>query len=611
MSRPTPQPQPQPVSPGAMLARQFVTLLLLMISLAISFTFLFVQTSTSAPTRHSTLLLVWSGMRPDMVSDALTPYLSNLGNNGIIATDQHATLLMPPSAAGAISAPTVTGAVAPTFTPTTTASPQGTPTPTITPTVAPTLPADTGTQALGALGDMTTLAQTALGAGLQLSYEGAGGTALLQALSHPTNTYILDDQTAYPATLAGQLQQADISLPMQLPPVTAATAPALPLTQSLTSAFLQVILPHLQATTAPFLSVIDFPDPAATAALTGIGSPALVQALQNDDAALGAILDGLNKANLLANTNIIVTSDHGLSDVVQPDNITATSQQFTAPTNAVRTDVAARLTQTAALGAKGTLPDVGKAGVSTGLVGPKTTVQLATAPGYDTITFPATAASLAVNQTTLLQEIVTFLQTTPQIGPIFVNDALGKPNGTLPLSTLFAVNAASPAILFGFETFAQDVGQRGTNIHQFAGSAYADTANLASWGSFSRRDLHTIFYAQGPNFKAAGQDIAPTGGDDIAPSIASLLSLTLPATVPGRAINEIIGTTSDNANAPTTSVVASQPQPLADGTQFYEVVVFEQFSGVTYLDGAYALHAQGTLTAAQLKTQAVALAEQE
>src|SRR6185437_6344027 len=92
MAAPTPNPRYQPVAPGAMLARQFVTLLLLMISLAISFTFLFAQQPAPPAIAHSTIVLVWPGMRPDLVSSNLTPHLAQLGDDGVVAVDQHAAL---------------------------------------------------------------------------------------------------------------------------------------------------------------------------------------------------------------------------------------------------------------------------------------------------------------------------------------------------------------------------------------------------------------------------------------------------------------------------------------------------------------------------------------
>ena len=599
-----PAPRLDPVSPGRLLARQFVTLVLLMISLAITFTFLFVQSPAPSTTQHSTILLVWSGVRPDMVSAALTPHLAAIGDVGIIATDHHASVTMPLLPNGTTSDDTSVVR----------AAPSQVSTPTATPVVI--TPATNGVQS-----DLTTLFQTALAKGLGVSYEGAGGTALLQSLTNPTNAFILDDQTTYPASLAAQLQQAQVTPPAQLPAADATHVPDIAHTEALTQAFIQVLLPQLKskATSAPFFSVIRYPDPATTATFTGIGGAAMNAALRSDDNALGELIAGLHNAGIYDSVNIIVTSDHGLADVVAPGNTSATTQAYTAPTDAVRTNVATLLAQAANLGTQGPLPDVGKTGVSTGKVGPQTTVIVAASGGSDAITIPASNAVQKIGQgnaqqgqTSLTQDLVTFLQQTPQIGPIFVNDRLGKPDGTLPLSTLFAITDQSPAIFFSFQTFAYDIGQRGTNINQFAGSTYADTTALATWGTLSRRDLHTIFYAQGPSFKQIAQDIAPTGAADVVPTLASILHLTLPTSTQGRIISEILANGTDSGNAPTQHTTASTERVLGtNGPVYLEVVVSEQFGGITYLEDAYAIRAPTAQPPDTLISQAVALGGQE
>lgn len=622
MSAPSPSPSPQadPVSPGSLLARQFVTLLLLMISLAISFTFFFAQPMPSVTARHSTLLLVWDGMRPDMVTDAITPHLAQLGTEGIIATDHHASLTIPLLPATATNAALVSSA-----TPTATAPAQPSPTATLAATATP---ATNSLPTTGLTNDLTSLFQVALTQGFRVSYEGAGGTALLQALASPANTAILDDQTTYPASLMPQLQQAQVTPPAQLPAITASHAPDAARTEALTQAFIQVLLPQFKATSAPFLSVIHLGDPTTTAGLTGIGSTAFTDALRVDDAALGELIAALRNVSLLDSVNVIVTSDHGLSDVVAPDATSATEQAYTAPTEAVRTNVAALLTQATALGAKGPLPDLGKYGVSHGTITPQTTVVLTASGGLDALAIPATKAVQQIGrgdaqqgQLIGAQELVNFLQQTPQIGPIFVNDTLaqvspahpmGEIDGALPLSVLAPLSAQSPAIVFGFATFARDIGQRGTNVNQLAGSAYADTADLATWGSFGRHDLHTILYTFGPNFKSGGQDLAPTSAADVVPTIASALNLSLPANHQGRVISEILANSSDSGNAPTQQTIASTEHVFAGTTNvFLEVVVTEQYGGETYLQGAYAIRSPSVQPTATLTSQAAMLALQE
>lgn len=612
MSAPnSPNLRNEPISPGALLARQFVTLLLLMISLAISFTFLFVQTPPPASTSHATIVLVWPGVRPDMVSAALMPHLAQLGDDGVIGMDQHAA---PLGAFAAVPAEHMLRERVAAGTPTATTG-TDTPTPHPTATLAPTATPSPATPP--AMQDiLAALALATITKNVPLVYEGEGGTALLQAAGNPSNTYILDDQTTYPATLAAQIQSAKVPLLNTLPTLDAAHAPDTARTEALTQTFIKAILPQLQKA-SNFLAVLRYDDPAATATLTGIGSEAFTAALQADDTALGEIITALQSATLDASTNIIVTSDHGLSDVLQPGASSADSQAYSAPTNAVRTNLAALLAHEAAKGAKGALPDIGAAGVTNGTAGKATTVLVTPGGGSDAIIFPNTPAvvhvgqgSWATGRATLAQEVVGFLEELPQVGPIFVNDALGKPNGSLPLSALGAITTTAPDITLSFNALPLDVGQRGTNTAGFAGSTPADTTALATWGTLSRRDLHTIFYAEGPGFMQSVRDLAPTGEADVAQTVATLVGVDLPANIPGRPISELLANGPTTGPNPTMRVQAST-EAVNDNQSYLSVLVFEDFDNVEYLQGGAAIRMTGAQPLNTLQQQAEALAQQE
>jgi arylsulfatase A-like enzyme len=599
----------QQVSPGALLARQFVTLLLLMISLAISFTFLFVQMPAPSSSNHATIVLEWPGVRPDMVSAALMPHLAQLGDDGVIGMDQHAA---PLGAFAAVPAERALSDSVAAGTPTaTTSTPTARPTATVAPTATP--PPATPPAMQDAL---ASLALMTINKNIPLAYEGQGGTALLQAAGSPNNTFVVDDQTIYPASLTNQIQAAKLPLLSALPPLDAAHAPDMARTEALTQTFIQVILPHLKSATN-FLAVLRYGDPAATATLTGIGSEAFTAALQADDMALGEIITALQNANLYATTNIIVTSDHGLSDVVQPGFSSAATQDYTAPTSAVRTNLAAMLTREAAKGARGALPDVGAAGVTNGTPGKATTVVVTPGGGSDAITFPDTSAvvrlgqgSWATGRAALAQEVAGFLEQVPQVGPIFVNDSLGKPNGSLPLSALGALTASSPDIILSFNALPLDVGQRGTNLATFAGSTPADTTALGTWGTLSRRDMHTIFYAEGPGFLQNVRDLAPTSAADIVQTVAALVGVNLPNTAPGRQMSELLANGSTTGANPTMRVQAST-EAVNNGQSYLSVLIFEDFDNIEYLHCGAAIHLTGKQPLNTLTQQAEALAQQE
>src|SRR6185437_8037825 len=226
-----------------------------------------------------------------------------LGDDGVVAVDQHAAL---PPLFSAPASQTLSEHVSATATKPT--HPTATPTPIPAP-LAVTPPTDTD--------PFVTLAQAALGKGLSVAYEGAGGTALLQTHPALTNAFVLDGATTYPTDLATQLRAAQLTPPGSLPALDAAHAPDTARTEALTQAFTKFVLPKVKVNT--FLGIIRYDDPASTGALTGLGSPALQAALRANDAALGEILTALNDAGIQESVNVIVTSDHGLVDVIPPD----------------------------------------------------------------------------------------------------------------------------------------------------------------------------------------------------------------------------------------------------------------------------------------------------
>ena len=642
MQEPSPAPRltPTPVSPGAMLLRQFVTLLLLMISLAISFAFLFVQQVPTNPDHHATLLVIWGGIRPDMVNDRLTPHLNALAQTSVVGLDNHASLAFSTSTtvtSAPLPATTATPSIGASPTATAVASPTASPSDAATPTATPpgATPAATHPPASATptpvtaqpnapapeAGTIIDLAQAALAKGSAISYEGAGAALLQQSLPNlGANAYILGDGSVYPQTLTQQLSAQGVTLPSAATDAT--HTPDAARIAAFTQAYVQVILPKLKATSTPFLSIIREPEPETTATLNGIGAESFAAALQADDNALGDLMNGLQTAGLGNAVNLVVTSDHGLAAVVPPDQTSAASVAYTAPTDAVRTDLAQLLAAAAAQGPAGLLPDVGKGGVAHGsaAVTKATTIVVTAQGGNDTLTFTPSALLLKAGQgdatngdKAVAQEVVRYMQTLPQIGPLFVNDTLSPPAGALPLSDLGTVTAASPALVVGFETFAHDVGQRSGNSSLLAGSEYADTAALASWGAFGRRDLHTILYLSGPNFKSGSGgygDIAPTSFADVAPTIETIMGLDAPVGQSGRVINEALVNDTSNPAAPTTTI-ASAKVTNAQGASYVEVLVTEHFVGFDYSHAAYAIHAQGPQNLDDLITQATTLANGE
>ena len=129
----------------------------------------------------------------------------------------------------------------------------------------------------------------------------------------------------------------------------------------------------------------------------------------------------------------------------------------------------------------------------------------------------------------LVARVVRFLQERAEVGAIFVDDRYGALPGTLPLTAVHAQNAAgkNPDIIlsYDFDENATVEGVRGTEM-----AGILNGANYRGMhGSFSPRDVHNVLIATGPDFKPGFKDPLPTGNVDVAPTIARILGLALPA----------------------------------------------------------------------------------
>jgi hypothetical protein len=677
MSAPTPTPNRSPTA--AAFARQFITTLVLITVASVLLTLLYVQApSSTPPSAHSAIVLVWSGMRPDMVTASDAPNLTALGSRGAVALDHHgifpsttlataatlatgtnpgatsavagadgsgtATTITPAAALGsgiALDTPLLQTAASatPTATPTASAAPSPTATSKASPKAAPTatpspsathvpepaapaqlvdLSSDAALLAAdnalgGSLLTAPTLATEALHNGLSVSYEGASGTALLPMLApveqSAAGAYLIDEHSTFPASLAGQLAAQGVSLPEM------SAEDAVTLDQQFAKAYVSVLLPALVSANKLYLSVIDFNAIAAAGTQNGIGSPAQLAAIQADDAALGEIVAALTQDNQINQANVIVTSDHGLSDVIEPGNTSAAEQQFTMPNTALRTDIAALMMAAAA---HGELPGIAPKNISRGAITQTTSVVVVPNGGDDAIYLPSTPALLAVGngdasfaRTVLVDRLVVWLQSLDQVGVIFVADGLSPPAGTLRLSDASLASSRAPAIVFSFASQALDVGQHALNALGFGGSAFADTTALAAGGTLSRRDLHTLLYAQGPNFRSQMLDPAPTGAIDLVPTLDHILGLSVPQGLPGRILSEMLTDGSGSLPVYTPGDVASTEATLPDGSVLVEALAVEDVGPTTYIEGGAVARSSQPVDRSTLISQALALASQE
>jgi len=132
---------------------------------------------------------------------------------------------------------------------------------------------------------------------------------------------------------------------------------------------------------------------------------------------------------------------------------------------------------------------------------------------------------------------VASLQSRLQFGAIFVSDRYGEVAGTLPMSlikTESSEDGRAPDIIVSF-SYDESVSVAGA-----AGISYASSVNRrGDHGSFSPTDTRISLMASGPDVKAGFTDPLPTANVDIAPTVARILGLSMPA-AQGRVIEEAL-----------------------------------------------------------------------
>ena len=141
-----------------------------------------------------------------------------------------------------------------------------------------------------------------------------------------------------------------------------------------------------------------------------------------------------------------------------------------------------------------------------------------------------------------VQQIVSFLSTRDYVGTIFVDDSYGSIPGALPLSSINLVGNAQtprPAIALNFKTFYLSPGDLQSAV-QIADTGLQEGQGMH--GSLGRDNTFNNMAAYGPDFKKHAVVQTPISNADVAPTLAYILGLQLPAqgNLVGRVIHEAI-----------------------------------------------------------------------
>lgn len=606
---------------------------------------------------HRVILFVWDGMRPDAVSAEDTPNLLALAQRGTWFEDNHSTY------------PTFTMANASTFA--TGSFPgtlgfYGNRFWAVPETGLKALPKARTTDgkdvdfrqpvyveddlvlraidkaSKGDLLELPTLFAAAQKAGLKTAAIGKSGAAFLQnyRLSNHGDPdkagLLLDEKTALPLSFAKELQQAGYPLPKTTPGTYAdgevtlrseeedptergkpaklkdgatsdATAGGDTPPGAANAWMMKVYLDEVLPRHKPDLSVVWMRNPDTTQHIYGVGSPEFHLALQAQDALLGQLEAKLRELGMADDTDIIVVSDHGHSNIAGSRDLFPLRQINDGRVAGVDNDwgysVSGGIRMAHELTTRAGIPAFDGLGcvyspVMTGIRADGSQLMPTrydddgrvcgkpmpyTTPSYAVPeTLPKGALVLAPNGGTeyfyqpehnpeVVKRAVRFLQSREYVAAVFVAKRYGDMPGTLPAENVHLENAPrGPDIIVSYAWDAD------ATIQGFRGTEYSTVfpespSERGEHGSFSPIDVHNTLLAAGPGFRGGFRDALPSGNVDVAPTIAALLGLKLPQ-AQGRVLHEALsGVLGRNVDAYRVAPAELRPSQAATGLQVQRV----------------------------------------
>jgi hypothetical protein len=359
----------------------------------------------------------------------------------------------------------------------------------------------------------------------------------------------------------------------------------------------KVVLPMLKARNKPFVLVFWSRDPdgsqhnqgdSLNTVTPGINGPTSMAGIKNADNNLAQLRKALDELGLAATTNVIVSADHGFSTISKESKTSPaakasyedTPKDFL-PMGFLAIDLAKALDlplfdpndKNAALGANAH-PKAGN-GVL-GKVPTKPDLVVAANGGSDLIYLPNKDKKLADRTVKALLE-------QDYVSGLFVDDALGKFPGTLPMSQINLKGKAAtptPSIVVNFRSYVSGCDEPTNCSVEVADTVLRQGQGMH--GSFGRGDTMNFMAAIGPDFKAGHVDALPVSNADVGVTIAQLMGLRTSAAggLMGRVMSEALpnGITQKFADGQIVS------KPSANGLR--TVLRYQRVSSQRYFDAA-------------------------
>jgi Type I phosphodiesterase / nucleotide pyrophosphatase len=319
----------------------------------------------------------------------------------------------------------------------------------------------------------------------------------------------------------------------------------------------KIVLPMFKARAKPFVLVFWSRDPDGSQHNTGdslntitpgINGPTSLAGIKNADNNLAQLRKALDDLGLSATTNVMIAADHGFSTISKESKTSPsakvayndTPKDFL-PMGFVALDLAKALelplfdpNDKNARVADKAHPKAGNGALGADPAKPDLVV--ATNGGSDLIYLPNKDKKLAARAVKALLD-------QDYVSGIFVDDALGRYPGALPISALnLRGNAVTPqpSIVVNFRSYSSGCDEPTTCSVEVADTVLRQGQGMH--GSFSRGDTMNFMAAIGPDFKAGYVDALPVSNADVGMTIAQLLDLHAAAVggLTGRVLSEAL-----------------------------------------------------------------------
>lgn len=488
--------------------------------------------------RTRVLIVLFDGLRPDLVGPSTTPHLHRLQQLGVTLGRQRT--IYPSETRSALTS-LVTGA-APgqhgivgnayldrAFTP-----------PRHIDTSDDRIVEALDTAADGRLVDTPSLGEVLAVRGRTLAVLASNSTGATRLLNHKARTLghlTLSGHHAHTATSTERLAAIEARLGPVPAPVPKGT-PDLAAQQWLTDAFLDVVWRELM----PDVTILSFGEPDLSSHYIGTAAPETLRAIAFVDAQFGRVLDWWEAEGRSAGVQLMTASDHG--------HVTAHSR--------------ANVGEVLAM-----------AGLRCGRAGE---------PDLDAVLMPSQAGALYLREPSdeIVRRAVAAMTDAPWCGPVFTaarTESLGIAPGSFARHLAFVDHVRSADIMFAYR--ADD----SLDAFGLPGGTWSPDWPLGFGihGGLHQKEMASVGIIAGSAFKTGFLSQTPSGIGDFAPTILSLLEIGRPDGMTGRVLEETFARA-----IPDLPIVGEEAHETAAGA-YRQGLLRLRVGNTAYLDHGWAL----------------------